>query len=543
MFFRCGKTPVVLCGCSRLRGLAMWDNTLASCAGRFLMSIPPRHSKSGKSGFRHWMRQVIRQCSSDDDRFDINSVHDLRVALRHCVSIGDGLSEFDPNPGWKRLKHSAKRLLKRMGELRDVQVLLDWLKRLDLETAEPGSTLERHLEQEETRCKAEATDAVASFDRKDWRSLARRLSRHAESVEPGSLPAQYVVLRGWEKAFRRHCFALRSRSRMSFHRLRIAIKDFRYSLEFFMPVFYSSCAADLKCLQDALGECHDLDVLWGKISGLSGVSTTAKSGLRTKIETGRRLRITKYLAKAKGKRSLWVAWRAALPHDQNLEECAVAALALWASFRSCDFIRDRRAARLALELYDALASRGFADGFSSERTRYVLEAAAVLQGVGRSPGKKEHHKRTYRIIRRLPIPIGWKPKDLRLTALIARYAGKALPQEKRKEFRAVSKAERHATFFLSGILRIANCFAQISEARVRKSSVDVTNEGIVIRAYGIAADGDVFSELSETKHLLEIACRRSIVIIPGGQGAPLRASHGVPSAASVGDESERALGA
>ena len=507
------------------------------------MGVPPRHSKSGKSGFGHWVRQVLQECSRDQAHLDTDSVHNLRVALRHCISIADGLLEFDPNPGWKQIKRSAKRLLKQIGELRDVQVLLNWLGSLGLESTEPGSTLKRLLEQEQTRCQAEATEALASFDRKDWRSLARRLSRHAESVEPGSLPAQYLVLRGWEKTFRRHRFALRSRSRISFHRLRIAIKDFRYSLEFFVPVLFSALAGELKFLQDALGECHDLDVLWGKISRLSAVDAAVKSDLNAKIEAERKLRLTKYLGKTKGKGSLWLAWRELLPREQNLEECAVAALATWASFSSRDFVRVRRSARLALELYDALASRGFADGIPSERPRYVLGAAAVLHGVGRAQGKKGHHKRAYRIIQRLPLPIGWKAKDLRLTALSARYAGKTLPQEKHKEFRALAAAERGATFFFSGILRIANCLAQSSEGRVRKFSVDVTNVGIVIQAYGPTTDGHVFSELSEAKHLLEIACRRSIVIIPGGQGAPLRASQGVPSAASIGDEPERALGA
>lgn len=486
------------------------------------MDVPTHNSESGKFGLGHWMRRVLKECGRAGEQLDPDSIHDLRVALRQCLSIAEGVSEFDPHPGWKRLKHSAKQLLKHLGQFRDVQVLLEWVGRLNLCATEQGKALKKLLEEEQSRYRAEAVSALASFDQKKWKSLAKQLRPRAEFIEPDDLPAQYLALRRWEETFRRHRFALRSRSRIAFHRLRIAIKDFRYSLENFLPEHHVSWAQDIKCLQDSLGERHDLDVLWNKISRLTTPDETTKAEWKARIAAEQKQRLEQYLAKTKGTNSLWTAWRAALPQNQRLEEATVAALGVWSSFRTPDIARARRVAALAVELYDLLAARGLADGLPGDRPRAILEAASLLQDVGRFDGNKGHHKRTYRMIRRLPLPIGWKPEDLRLTALVARYHRKALPQLKHEEFRALSATIRQATLFLAGVLRLANCFAQPPEGAVRKFSLDLTREGMVIQVYGIAADEPFLSKLASAEHLLEIACRRSILIIPGAQGAPLR---------------------
>ena len=55
--------------------------------------------------------------------------------------------------------------------------------------------------------------------------------------------------------------ARKGRSRIAWHRLRIGLKGFRYTLENFMPQRYQPWSEDLKRIQDLLGEVHDMDVL------------------------------------------------------------------------------------------------------------------------------------------------------------------------------------------------------------------------------------------------------------------------------------------
>ncbi len=80
------------------------------------------------------MHRVLEECAQAAIDFSPDPVHDLRVALRRCRSIADGLRALDPDPSWKQMKKAAKRLFDRLGELRDVQVMEDWVARLGTST-------------------------------------------------------------------------------------------------------------------------------------------------------------------------------------------------------------------------------------------------------------------------------------------------------------------------------------------------------------------------------------------------------------------------
>jgi CHAD domain-containing protein len=509
------------------------DNIAPPFAGRTLVGNSFTPHASEKLGFAHWMRRAVKERARAVEQLDPDPVHDLRVALRHCISFADAATEFDPHPDWKRVKHSARQLLKNLGHLRDSQVLLQCLDRLGVSSTAPGQVLQESILQDESRLRAEALTALADFDTRKWKSWAKQLAPRAHSIPSGTLAAQYLALERWEEAFRLHRFALRSRSKISFHRLRIAIKDFRYSLQIFLPQLNASWVADLRCLQDSLGERHDLDVLWNRIAKVKSLDESTKSEWKARIVAEQEQRLAGYFAKTRGKNSLWLTWRAALPLGEHLDESAVAFLSAWSSFRSPDFPYSRRVANLALDLLNAFAAHGLADSLPPRRSLSILRAAALLQEVGRSKHAKGYHKTSYRMIRQLPLPIGWQPEDLELTALVARYHRKALPQLKHKEFRALPAALRQATLFLAGILRLANCFAESPGAVIRKFALDLTPEGLVIQAYGFEGGEPLLSKLADAKHLLEIACRRAILIIPGAAGAPLRSRRPPASPSSV----------
>src|SRR5277367_2935808 len=82
------------------------------------------------TGFRYWMLRVLDECDHVAADFGADPVHDLRVALRRCRSVADGVMALDPDPGWKAMKKAVKRLFQRLGELRDIHVMMEWIEKL-----------------------------------------------------------------------------------------------------------------------------------------------------------------------------------------------------------------------------------------------------------------------------------------------------------------------------------------------------------------------------------------------------------------------------
>src|ERR1700747_1857225 len=243
------------------------------------------------AGLRYWMLRVLDECNKVSADFSADPVHDLRVALRRCRSMADGMIAMDPDPNWKAMKKAGKRLFQRLGALRDVQIMMEWIEKLHPTapgvatsaespafSTEPGSAGEgaratlnsdpaahvllQILQGREVEQKREARAALEEFDRKQWRQWSKSLPLRAARIRPGSAVFKHLALERWTGARELHTRALRNRSQVAFHTLRIGIKRFRYIVENFLPAEHAAWSNDLKHLQDLLGDVHDLDVLW-----------------------------------------------------------------------------------------------------------------------------------------------------------------------------------------------------------------------------------------------------------------------------------------
>jgi CHAD domain-containing protein len=227
----------------------------------------PCEMTSPRTGLGYWAQRVLAESDKAGKHFDPDSVHDLRVALRRCRSMADGFVLIDPDPGWRRLKKLGKALFSRLGELRDVQVMVEWVSRL----GEPEDPIRKGLldsfATKEQQLKKDAHEALLGFDCKEWASLAQELARHTEKVPPEGVVFQQLAVERWQDAYYLHRRALRNRSQVAFHLLRIGLKKFRYTVENFLPHRHATWGKDLRELQDLLGEVHDLDVLWAILRG------------------------------------------------------------------------------------------------------------------------------------------------------------------------------------------------------------------------------------------------------------------------------------
>src|SRR5215467_2883766 len=79
------------------------------------------------------MMRVLEECYNFSADFSADPVHDLRVALRRCRSMADGMMAMDPDRDWKAMKKAGKQLFQRLGALRDVQIMMEWIEKLALD--------------------------------------------------------------------------------------------------------------------------------------------------------------------------------------------------------------------------------------------------------------------------------------------------------------------------------------------------------------------------------------------------------------------------
>jgi CHAD domain-containing protein len=286
----------------------------------------PAEPSTKRIGLDVWMNRVLELAQEVENGWKPREVHDLRVALRRCRTMADALSEVNPDHGWRGLKKQSRDLFRALGALRDTQVEQEWLKKLSA----PGDPVRKHLlkalaqSQKEHRVKARR--ALADFDRKDWRKSAQRLRSKAQFFPLESVVFQRLALTRLNEAAELYERARRGRSRIAWHRLRIGLKGFRYTLENFMPQRYQPWSGDLKRVQDQLGEVHDLDVLRAEIRRhRAKLQEAGVLRWRERIEEARKARLEKFRSVVAGKEPLWPVWRTGFQGIHIVQSAAVAA--------------------------------------------------------------------------------------------------------------------------------------------------------------------------------------------------------------------------
>ena len=129
----------------------------------------------------------MQDCDKASVAFEADPVHDLRVAIRRCRSMADGFLSVDPDPAWKQMKRLAMPLFRSLGDLRDTQVMCEWLAKLAPAGDPVAEIIATCLRHQEAQLKVSAEKELAKFDRqhefpKDLaraRSDERRADQHA----------------------------------------------------------------------------------------------------------------------------------------------------------------------------------------------------------------------------------------------------------------------------------------------------------------------------------------------------------------------------
>jgi CHAD domain-containing protein len=479
---------------------------------------PSKHKVSSRPssphpelGFRHWMEQVLEEAKCAGKGFNPGPVHDLRVALRRCRSMADGFRAIDPDPAWKAMKRAGGRVFRSLGDLRDVQVMRELAQQL----ASPGDPLQPLLDQSlairEEALKRDAQESLGHLDHHEWWTWAEHLSSRAARVRIESPVFQYVALERWNEAHDLHKQALRNRSQVAWHALRVGIKRLRYTAENFLPQRHERWGKELKYLQDALGEVHDLDVLWERIRSHVFEDRQAVARWRTRILEERASRIETYREKMVGPQSLWQVWRNELPQGSGQHRALLTRAQTLVAFSGASVTHARHVVRLALQIHDGLRRAGvFGDDAPSARN--ALELAAMLQDVGRFRAGRDHHKHSYRMLGRMAAPLDWPEDTWEMVAGLARYHRGALPETGHDEYGSVPASQRKRFLRLAAVLRLANALDATHSGTVSSIKVVRTPETIQLLAAGFVDDPDAAPAIAVAKYLLESACALPVVL-------------------------------
>ena len=463
-------------------------------------------------GLGHWMRQVVEQLDRASDNFDPDPVHDLRVAIRRCRSIAQGLQDIDSDRTWKKMRSLGKQVFAPLGDLRDVQVMMDWARRLGTPDDPITPRLLALLEAREQSLKQIAAAALQEFDRNRWCSWIGFLSRRAQRVPLGSAVFEYLALERWENAHRLHTRATRTAGKVALHDLRIGIKKLRYMVETFLPVHEREWGNDLKKLQDLLGDIHDLDVFVDLAANAGAFDDPDVHSLwLERIRQERERRFQEYKRKACGQDSLWKLWRDGLPSGHRLDRAALAKFSWWASSFADGVGDSRKVASLALQLHDGMVRKRVLD-CPHQNARNLLHAAALTHGVGRGTRKKAYHKKSGHLVARLTPPIGWPADDIKVAAEVVRYHRGALPQPGKNGFSDLSAAEQNTLLQLAGILRLASALHKYSAGQITRVAVRKTAETVVIYVQGYDEAARSAEKIAAARHLLEVSCHRPVLV-------------------------------
>lgn len=214
---------------------------------------------------------------------DIEELHDMRVATRRMRSAFDIFGRaFEP----KTMKHYLKGLKKTgsaLGEVRDMDVILDNALLYQAELAENESMgleplftswrqiigkkrikLSKHLESKAyQKFKFEFNNFLQEPENMPTSAVGFDASSRIRDLVPVLFYSRYAAVRAYDSI-------LPTASIEQLHALRIEFKKFRYALEYFREILGDSSGKainEIKNYQDHLGKLHDADVACQLVSG------------------------------------------------------------------------------------------------------------------------------------------------------------------------------------------------------------------------------------------------------------------------------------
>jgi CHAD domain-containing protein len=198
------------------------------------------------------------------------SIHDLRVKTRRLIAVLELAQALSSRNGIDRLRRRFKKVLRRMGPLRDLQVQLGNVTQIPQGRviADFKDGLQRRERREIKRIPSELKRGTKHRLTKDIKELLSELDHSSRAL------GDRRIVRSVERVIssRRNEFLkagrrfqrLRPANEEALHEMRIALKKMRYVIEAAQPVLEPSAkqrARGMRTFQQMMGDSRDLEIL------------------------------------------------------------------------------------------------------------------------------------------------------------------------------------------------------------------------------------------------------------------------------------------
>jgi CHAD domain-containing protein len=206
-------------------------------------------------------RLELKRCREE---FSNEAVHDLRVASRRMLAFIRLMNSISPRPRLQKLKRYFKEQLDEFDDLRDTQVILAEISET-LQELPQLQEFQDHLQSVEKRLLKMLRKQLRVIDLFD---VSKRIRRLRESLKTDL--SDDLVLKTFQAVD--DAFLITKRRRdwanpaqaTSIHRVRIAFKTFRYTVEIVHPLVGNFPVENFRRMHDyqsLMGEIQDVEVI------------------------------------------------------------------------------------------------------------------------------------------------------------------------------------------------------------------------------------------------------------------------------------------
>ncbi len=264
-----------------------------------------------KTGWKRYRRR-LKRCQKS---FSEDAVHDSRVETRRLLSTVELLGPFIPARDLKKARRALKHHLDTFDQLRDTQVQLDYVERME-KTFPAARAFRDWLRKREVRFTRQTRKAIKGIKTK---RLGRRVAAFEMQIcrqhkQTSRTAAFDTALHAMNRAFDRVaqlCRRVQAEDTATIHRTRIAFKRFRYMVEALSPlllVVTDNHRHAMRGYQSMMGDIQDVEVLLaalGKFTRRKEVNAQAARQLRQELLRRRMWLIRVYLNAAGRLRQFW----------------------------------------------------------------------------------------------------------------------------------------------------------------------------------------------------------------------------------------------